>query len=143
MTVMPMNELTFPSKVDGCLALALIGSAVVCTGAVVALGLIKSPFVALVLSPLLLVSVVLPLWLLRSTSYVLGETTLDVQSGPFKWRVPLNEIQQVSSTRNPLSSPALSLDRIRIDYGPGKAIMISPVDKSRFLAELERRRQGS
>jgi hypothetical protein len=29
---------------------------------------------------------------------------------------------------------------LRIDYGPLKSIMISPVDKERFLAELSRRR---
>lgn len=53
-------------------------------------------------------------------------------------RVPLREIRLVRSTRNPLSSPALSLDRLRIEYGR-RAIMISPDDKARFLEELQKR----
>jgi hypothetical protein len=47
----------------------------------------------------------------------------------------------VDSTRNPLSSPAMSLDRLRIEYGQGKAIMISPEPRAEFLRQLEHRRQ--
>jgi hypothetical protein len=45
----------------------------------------------------------------------------------------------VLATRSPLSSPALSLDRIRIDYGKGKSVMISPLNKADFLLELQSR----
>jgi hypothetical protein len=48
----------------------------------------------------------------------------------------------VVPTRNPLSSPALSLDRLRIEYGQGRAIMISPADKGPFLRALEERRMA-
>jgi hypothetical protein len=51
----------------------------------------------------------------------------------------MRDIRTVTPTRNPLSSPALSLDRLRIDYGRGRRIMVSPRDPGAFLRELRRR----
>lgn len=85
----------------------------------------------------------LPIWLLLSTRYTLKRDQLIVQCGPFKWRVPTAEITGVTPTSNPLSSPALSLDRLRIDYGRGASLMISPCDKDRFLSDLEAARRGA
>lgn len=97
------------------------------------------PQLALALSPLLLIGVGLPLWLLNSTYYALGERELEARCGPFKWTVPLAEIRAVVATRSALASPALSLDRIRIEYGPGRSILVSPDNQAAFLAELRRR----
>lgn len=47
-----------------------------------------------------------------------------------------------SLTSNPLASPALSLDRLKIEYGQGHWIMISPRDREGFLRELESRRSA-
>lgn len=129
--------MTFPSKVDTWLYAVLIGSAVFCTVIVLAPLAAGSPATSLAISPVLLVTVGLPLWLLRATHYTLDGTDLRVRSGPFRWRVPLREIHEVRPTRNPLSSPALSLDRLRIDYGRGRSIMISPRDREAFLERLE------
>jgi Bacterial PH domain len=85
----------------------------------------------------------LPLWVFMSTRYRLTDTTLFVNTGPFKWEVPVREITKVTPTRDPLSSPALSLDRLRIDYGQGKALMISPKQKQEFIDDLEQRRARS
>src|SRR5690606_38964304 len=87
----------------------------------------------------LLVGGIFPLWILLSTRYTLDDEVLTVQSGPFRWRVPIAELTDIRPTSNPLSSPALSLDRLRIDYGR-KSIMISPKNKEHFLAEIEKRR---
>lgn len=50
----------------------------------------------------------------------------------------MGEISEVRPTHNPLSSPALSLDRLHVQYGPGflKAVMISPADREGFLEDL-------
>ncbi len=80
------------------------------------------------------------IWLLAGTRYTLTDSDLRVRCGPFRWRVALAEILSVTPTRNPLSSPAPSLDRLCIEYGSGKSIMISPKDKEAFLDELELRR---
>lgn len=132
--------MTFRSKIDAWIALLSIGAVVACLGGLIHVALTKSSLLALAMSPLLLVGVVLPVWLLSSTYYVLNETELLVRSGPLQWRVPLADIRAITPTRNPLSSPALSLDRLRIDYQRWRSIMISPADKERFLEELENRR---
>jgi len=78
------------------------------------------------------------LWVLYGTFYWFSEDRLVIRCGPFRFRVPLLEIDSVEPTRNPLSSPACSLDRLLLRYGR-KSIMISPADKTGFLAELQLR----
>lgn len=85
----------------------------------------------------------LPAWVLLATHYTFEGRELLVRSGPFKWRIPIAEITNVKPTSNPLSSPALSLDRLRIEYGRGRWIMVSPHDKEGFLGEVEARRGRS
>lgn len=89
------------------------------------------------------VGVGLPLWLLLSTRYTLQATHLLAQSGPFKWVVPLADIKSITPSNNPLSSPALSLDRLRIDYGKGRMLLISPRDKEQFLSDIEAARRAA
>ena len=73
--------------------------------------------------------------LLRSTYYVIDGDTLVIRSSFLRWRVPIAKIQSITPTGNPLSSPALSLDRLRIDYD-GRQIMVSPEEKQRFIEAL-------
>jgi hypothetical protein len=50
--------------------------------------------------------------------------------------IRLDEIESIVPTHDPRSSPALSLDRLRINYrrrGKLRAILISPADKEGFL----------
>ena len=79
----------------------------------------------------------LPTWLLTTTYYRIDGDTLFVSSGPVRLRIPIREIVSITPTNNPLSSPALSLDRLRIEYGRGKSVMISPRDKEKFIRSLE------
>jgi hypothetical protein len=134
-----MDRITFRSKIDWWLAAVLLISAAASVMAVVIVSVVESPLLGLAISPLLLLSVGLPVWLLCATSYTFAATDLDVRCGPFSWRVPLREIRAVTPTRNPLSSPALSLDRLRIDFGRMRSIMISPQDKDGFMKELRKR----
>ena len=80
------------------------------------------------------------LWVLYRTDYTLTDEILLIRCGPFRYRVPLAEIDSVRPSRNPLSSPACSLDRLLIKWnGERKRILISPSTKSDFLRELGRR----
>jgi hypothetical protein len=88
----------------------------------------------------LFLGVGLPLWILTTTSYTLDGDTLLVRSGPVTRRVPIADITAVVPTRNPLSSPALSLDRLRIEVRGARPVMISPADRTGFLADLDARR---
>ncbi|MFL9708888.1 PH domain-containing protein, partial [Aeromonas veronii] len=74
--------------------------------------------------------------------YRLEGDTLFVSSGPIRLCVPLREIVNITPTNNPLSSPALSLDRLRIEYGRGKSVMISPRNKEEFVRNLEAARRS-
>jgi hypothetical protein len=133
-----MRTREFRSKVDRWFMAALL--ATIAIGATtVAIAAWRGGPIALLVA-LLVFPIGLPIWLLRSTRYSLSDSHLDIRSGPFSWRVPIDQVRAITRTRNPLSSPALSLDRLRIDYGPSKWIMISPEDPELFIRELDARR---
>ncbi len=69
--------------------------------------------------------------------YEITASHLKIRSGVLRWAVPLAAIEQVYPTHNPLSSPALSLDRLKIDKTDGGFVMISPKDQDRFLRDLQ------
>jgi hypothetical protein len=75
----------------------------------------------------------LPLWLLASTSYRIEGAILIISCGPFRWNIPLSEIHRISSSRSVTSGPALSLSRLRIEYGRGQVVLVSPRDPEAFL----------
>ena len=78
----------------------------------------------------------LMLWLLVGTHYTVDRGYIRIASGPFRWKVPVEDITSISRTKNPLSSPALSLDRIMIRYGKRRRVMISPADRDGFLRAI-------
>ena len=89
-------------------------------------------------APLLVVAGLFQLHALYTTDYTLEVDTLRIRASFFRWRVPIAAIDSVEPTRNPLSSPACSLDRLMIRYGK-KRIMISPLDPAGFLRALAQR----
>ena len=54
------------------------------------------------------------------------------------WRtkIDIKTIRKVYATRNPLSSPALSINRIAIVYNKYDEVLISPKDRADFIGEL-------
>jgi len=78
----------------------------------------------------------LMIWLILGTHYTVDRGVIRVASGPFRWKIPIDQITSVTATKNPFSSPALSLDRIRIRYGKRRRIMISPADRAAFLKAI-------
>jgi membrane protein YdbS with pleckstrin-like domain len=71
------------------------------------------------------------------THYTIADGELRIVSGPFRRTVPLADITSIEPTRNPLSSPALSLDRLKVSYGDKKYVLVSPADKTGFLSAIE------
>lgn len=135
-----MIDSVYPSKIDTWLLVVLLASVAVALVAAGATVVTKSTVAMAMGGFIAVIGAGLPVWLLTSTQYIIGSERLLVQSGPFKWKIPLSKISSVESTRNPLSSPALSLDRLHIKYGRGQEIMISPKDQATFIDELERAR---
>lgn len=77
------------------------------------------------------------LWILYGTYYGFGDGELYARSGPFRWRVRLDSIDEVRPSKNPLSAPAPSLDRLAVRYRNGRRLLlISPADKAAFLRAL-------
>ena len=71
--------------------------------------------------------------------YFLGDSLLVVRSGVLRWRIPVENIHRAVRLRSISPSPALSLERIRIDYSKGsrvKRIFLSPADRTGFLNDL-------
>lgn len=81
---------------------------------------------------------------LMNIKYVFYSNHLLVSCGIYgKERIAYEGIRNVNETKNPLSSAALSLDRIQIDYVEGKVhqmVLISPIRKKEFLSKLEQYR---
>nr|WP_294777739.1 PH domain-containing protein [uncultured Flavobacterium sp.] len=51
-------------------------------------------------------------------------------------KIDIKSIKKIYSTHNPLSSPALSLDRIAVVYNKYDEVLISPKEREAFIQEL-------
>jgi len=128
----------YESKRDGWIVVLLWAAVIVMLIAAGDIWAAHVPFAfRLLVSVLLTLVAAFVLWVLYGTRYTLTETTLIIQSGPFRWVIDLESISEISPTRNPLSSPACSLDRLHIRYRPNPTgLMISPREKTDFLRDL-------
>lgn len=100
---------------------------------------LASSFPHLIIYSLVIFIIWLPIF---NTYYVVENNTLVIKSLVFRWKINLNDITQIEPTHNPLSSPALSLDRLKIYYmknGKIATVMISPKNKEAFLQAINKR----
>ncbi len=67
--------------------------------------------------------------------YTVNDDMVIVQSGFGDDKIPLKDIQKIEPTRDSISSPALSLDRLKITYGKN-TIIISPLNKEKFCRDV-------
>ena len=79
------------------------------------------------------------IWIYRSTFYTIEGNTLHVRSMGMSWDIDATTIRRVSATRSPLSAPALSLDRMEIEYGRFGSVVISPEAKREFICAIAER----
>ncbi len=85
-----------------------------------------------ILSPI----IIIPAWLLMATYYRVDSAMLRIQAGPFSWSVPLEQIRSVTASRSLISSPALSMNRLKIEYGRARSILVSPKNKVAFIEAI-------
>ena len=127
----------FRSKVDGWFIPMMVISAV---GLIVALGgVMLSPmswFLRVITTVVIVAIMYLLVAISRNTYYEIVGTDLLVRSGPLKWTIPVANIQEITPSRNILSAPALSLDRLKIRFGKRAFILVSPEDKNGFLRAI-------
>lgn len=74
-----------------------------------------------------------------STSYQITETDLIVKSSfVVNIKIPISNIKNIKPSKSILSSPALSLDRLEVTSGKYGSVLISPMNRALFLAELKK-----
>ncbi len=71
--------------------------------------------------------------LFKSITYKIDGETLKIFLGA---KIDIKTIKRIYSTNNPLSSPALSLDRIAVVYNKFDEVLISPKEREAFIQEL-------
>jgi hypothetical protein len=134
---MQSDSQTFPSKIDTWLALVVGFGVAMAWFSSVGRIWVGRPVDALDFIIPALVTV-FTLWVFRGTYYVVTADELIARAGPIRRTVPLQSIERLRATRNPLSSPALSLDRIEIAYG-SKRLLVSPEDRRGFVRAVTQR----
>lgn len=102
------------------------------------LGIFIYPIIDGILSKEYLVSIIFSVVLI--TFYFLSKTIqykIDNENLViWKTKISIQSIRKIYKTRNPLSSPAMSLDRIAIVYNKFDEVLISPKEREEFIAEL-------
>jgi len=138
-------EQRFKSKVDRWLLLVIAAPmvivAVVIGVTATRLSHLSAVMLAMLVVPLVL-GVALPVWIFLGTSYTVDRDALTVRCGPITQVIPVRSITRIVNSRSIESAPALSLDRLTIEYGTGRRVVISPEDKPRFLEALARAGTG-
>lgn len=136
-----MADIIFISKIDFWIALVLWGSSSL---------LIAIPFLqwkrsksgslvqSIVLTVILLPFIALMLMPFFGMKYTLTNSQLLINNGFSTQRIELADITYITPTRNPLSAPALSLERLEINY-KNTEVLISPKDKLGFYQEIQAR----
>ena len=132
-----MAEKRFYSKVDLWLLVVLVLVLVIQAYALFSVLIGNAPWSAksIMIATTVLVFLLVGSMLAR-THYTISDGLLTIVCGPIFRKIKIAEITSIKETRNPLSSPALSLDRLRIRYGKSRSVMISPADKRDFLKAL-------
>lgn len=138
------SKRTYPSKRDWWLMVILWGTVIAMVVGTIAVLRAPEPVKTKIGIVVIFVATgAFIVWTLLGTCYVLSDERLVVRSGPFRWRIALDAIHAVEPSRSPLSSPALSLDRLRIRYGlRHQSVLISPDEQQQFLWDLTSRASG-
>jgi hypothetical protein len=130
--------MVFKSKVDAWLIWLTLGPPIVIFSALMLAaaraGQLRDPRFLYVIAVMIILGAFVG-FLLRSTDYRIADGVLLIRCGIFRWRVLIRTITSVTPTRSPASSPAMSLDRLRVEYDE-REILVSPRDKAGFVRAL-------
>jgi len=123
------NMNVFKSKIDGWFGLILVYPIFVSIK-----NLLEGEWIGLIG---LAVVVGLILIFSKTTRYIITENQLIIKS---TWivneKIDISKITKIEKSNSVLSSPALSLDRIRIRYNKFDEVLISPKEKKEFINEV-------
>jgi hypothetical protein len=129
----------FRSKIDSWLLIPLvIGIAGQVFALIVVMSDDASRSTKSIVAAILVLGVLLIVSVLLRTHYTVANGKVRVVSGPFAWTIPISEITDIVESRSAFSSPALSLDRLKITYSQNRRVLVSPADKKGFLKAIEK-----
>lgn len=125
--------MAYKSKIDLSLIILIYG---IITGVILPMLIIDFSWFGLGLLVSILALVSIPLFGIR---YIIEGTTLNVKTSFFsKKAYDINDMVEITATRNPLSAPATSLDRISIKFSHRyMPLLLSPQDKDTFANVLK------
>lgn len=122
--------MVFKSKVDIWMAIIFIFVPIS-----IIYGVITEPSAVLLLVTAFII--VLLCILFFGTKYVIEKDELIVYGGIYKKRIPIKQIHSLRPSKNPLSAPAMSIDRIEITFDPNiQVILVSPKERELFVKKL-------
>ena len=77
------------------------------------------------------------LHLYLNTYYVIDGEFLIVKSGIiFNKKIDINSVRSIRETKSLLSAPALSFDRLEVNWGKYTGVVISPKEKKKFIEHM-------
>lgn len=131
------------SKLDNWLLMAIVTSALLVLLAATLLALSGLVLIALLV---FILGAVVPMWVVMATRYHIIEDELRIRAGPFRWRIKLDDIQDLTPCHNSVLAPAMSAQRLKLVYLAGKGhkagaktrfqLYISPEDRYQFIVDL-------
>lgn len=71
-------------------------------------------------------------------AYTLRADAVHIRSGWLEWDVAYRSLREVAPSWSPLTGPAWSLRRVRLEFADG-FILVSPDDREVFIQEIARR----
>ena len=123
-----------------CILIPIIGAATILP-AVLMSGTV--PVVALLLSLIFLIITVVLLWMVFSVTYIFYAEYLLIITGPFRSRIPYNDITKVSRTKNILTGHRMSSSKDSLEVFNKKTALksakLSPIYIKEFVFELKKR----
>ena len=133
-----MKTISYSSKIDLWILILFCIASVFLLFAIRQCYLQKNLFSSFMMVYLLMVLAVI--WLpVFNTKYALNDTHLIVRCLFFKWKIKFEDIKSVETIRDFSAAPALSVDRVQIQYtenGVSKSLSISPVKLTDFVNRL-------
>ena len=115
----------FKSKVDWWLILLFLGI----FGFPIVQGIWTEDYLLVIIFSLVLIVLY---FLSKTIRYIIKDEKLII----WRTKIDIKTIKKIYSTNNPLSSPALSLDRIAVVYNKFDEVLISPKEREAFVQEL-------
>ncbi len=99
-------------------------------------GQIMSIIIFILISPVIIILA----WASFHSYHEFSDTEFISIFGYIKIKIPFNEINKVRFSLNPMSSPAWTFKRLRIDYKKFEFALLSlPKEEELFLSELQKR----